>query len=167
MNYVSPIFWIHFFQYRYAPWTCWCKFQLQRVHSAPSKHSLKYIKSLNIKSKKYLALIQKKSQSNKVIVTRCTHAIRQVHLPVLYGIKRSGGTIAPSALVMDAADGISCCSLQTGPQRTVHLLLHLSVSSLHRIKVACTRVITLDLNTNTHTYIFYFSGSMNHLHLPQ
>jgi len=54
-------------------------------------------------------------------------------------------TIAPSTLVMNAADGVSFLSFQAGPESTVHLLLHFSISSLNCSKIPGTGVITLNL----------------------
>lgn len=55
------------------------------------------------------------------------------------------GTVASGSLVVDAADRVPAASLQTRSESSVHLLLHLGVSSLHRPQVPVAAVVPLDL----------------------
>lgn len=46
---------------------------------------------------------------------------------------------------MDAADGVAVTPLQTRPESSVHLLLHLGVAPLHGIQIPVAGVVPLDL----------------------
>ena len=80
-------------------------------------------------------------------------------------------TVASGSLVVDATDGVALASLQAGSQRSVHLLLHLSVAPLHSTQVASAGVIPLNLHTrdtHTHTPLKYtHTHTFNSLYFPQ
>lgn len=63
------------------------------------------------------------------------------------------GTISPCPLIMDAADGVSITSFQARPESSIHLLLHLSISSLDGAQIPLTAVVPLDLRAKTCSHI--------------
>lgn len=56
-------------------------------------------------------------------------------------------TISSCPLIVNTADWIPTGSFQTRPEGAIHLLLHLSVSSLHCTQVPVTGVVALHLQT--------------------
>ena len=55
-------------------------------------------------------------------------------------------TISPSALVVDAQDGVRLSHFETSSNYTVHFLFHFSISSLNSAKVQLLSVISLHLD---------------------
>lgn len=54
-------------------------------------------------------------------------------------------TIPSCPLVMYTADWVPAASFQTRPESAIHLLLHLSISPLHRTQIPVAGVVPLDL----------------------
>lgn len=69
------------------------------------------------------------------------------------------GTISPCPLIMDAADGVSITSFQARPESSIHLLLHLSISSLDGAQIPLTAVVPLDLRAKTCSHILGKTGT--------
>lgn len=60
---------------------------------------------------------------------------------------------------MYTADRVPAASFQTRPESAIHLLLHLSISSLHRTQISVAGVVPLDLRAKN---VFNYSETLAH-----